>query len=578
MGCSTFSILLPTPSPKSTSQTISSTAVMAPHSPVSSSHILRVFPEESNPNPASQTAFPPPSTVNSPALLDCDAKNCYIGCYLSGSLGNQLFVLATTFAYAEKLRISCIIIEEEHGRAMDYERSVPNCRPTFYKAIEHCFELESRLEDSGGVHVVRELKPQYCDYLPRIVRTLELNGAYSLPFVHSNAQMRSETAPSTPCLTPSQTHPTPTPPSKFAASAASAESAVSRSLFLPTTQFYHSPKGITLDAASSSSSKKNSRSNCRVGVGGGSAHGNSSSRSLLNSCSFDDHLKSKRYQQENSIAEAVHDPLNVCCLIGAFQSYNYFNPYKKELTAFLHISEMKATVLQKWQRICETFGPHDRIPPLDSVIAMHFRKTGRTRSFASFFKSLNEKYYMHALQHLQPFVMRDILSEHAHFPLLPLSHESVQTQTHTHPSSRTKVITVAQYVLCFCDETETENATQVLKNMQEQYPTGWETEEDNETIGFQHLDTEHQRVFRVVYRFLFVPGTPALQDWEHMLLMAQCKYNIISNSLFGWWGAYLNETPDHHVVFPLNWHTKTSQSFQNVKELCSPDWTHWTGI
>jgi len=56
----------------------------------------------------------------------------------------------------------------------------------------------------------------------------------------------------------------------------------------------------------------------------------------------------------------------------------------------------------------------------------------------------------------------------------------------------------------------------------------------------------------IPYPATFVSGKN-ISDCEELILMSMCSTNIIANSTFSWWGAWLNTNHDKIVIAPTEW-------------------------
>lgn len=67
--------------------------------------------------------------------------------------------------------------------------------------------------------------------------------------------------------------------------------------------------------------------------------------------------------------------------------------------------------------------------------------------------------------------------------------------------------------------------------------------------------------------FTFIEGE---RDYIDLYMMSLCKHNIISNSTFSWWGAWLNRNSDKTVIVPKIWFG--SRAHEDTKDLIPNNW------
>lgn len=203
-------------------------------------------------------------------------------------------------------------------------------------------------------------------------------------------------------------------------------------------------------------------------------------------------------------------------LYGYFQSPKYFDHHKDTLMQMIQLPEIKAKVLEKYPQYKYLENPSN------NTISLHFR-LGDYKKLQGYHPVLTKEYYLNAILYIKK----------------TLSNLKLNNINNSEYAPDLKI-------LYFCEENE-EDLAEVAKTIY------YLQSHLNKNILFEKIDG-------------------MLEDWEQMIIMSLCSCNIIANSTFSWWGAYLNTyyNCNNIVCYPKTWFGIKIK--HNTKDLFFNNW------
>ena len=205
-------------------------------------------------------------------------------------------------------------------------------------------------------------------------------------------------------------------------------------------------------------------------------------------------------------------------LSGYFQSYKYFDTNYNMICKIIMLSNKKLDVLLKTDYTPEI---------LSNSISLHFR-IGDYKTLQHIHPIMSCEYYKNALTYIETRLQNN---------------KSYQNKSYQNKSYQNK----SYQVLYFCEDADIEEVTDMIYELETMFS-----------------------------RFTFVRCDDKLQDWEQMLIMSLCGHNIIANSTFSWWGAYLNEHENKLVCYPKLWFGTDLP--HNTEDMFPPEWVEINAI
>jgi hypothetical protein len=86
-----------------------------------------------------------------------------------------------------------------------------------------------------------------------------------------------------------------------------------------------------------------------------------------------------------------------------------------------------------------------------------------------------------------------------------------------------------------------------------------------------------KQTLRLNFPTYFVDHNSSDQPHNDMFLMSQCKHNIVANSSFSWWAAWLNQEHSKVIIAPPRWVNQNSTFYSNIDDITPSNWIRLQG-